>query len=297
MWNQNENVDDAVSIGTQIMPGHGEALSSVTLEAVRDAVCTQGFLVLRGFDVDRPGFERFTKRFSRRFLVHGNPERAQINEDDTTQEVQPGRFPIPLHLERGTTPFAPDLYWFFCERPAGAGGETTFCDGQKLYQALGASTLAFFREHLVRWHNYFPAPAWKRAYGLASRAQAEQMLQALGTTIPGLQYRFGEEDGLMLSFATTAIRRSKHCGRDVFANSLMMRDSLRSMYHATLEDGAAIPAAVYDEIEDEAAQLTYQHRWQAGDIIVVDNTRVMHGRRAFSDPDRRIYVRMCDAEW
>src|SRR5689334_10598339 len=128
------NEQDAVSM--QIRPSTGEGLSSVSLESVRDVLRTRGALVLRGFEVDLPEFERFTKRFSRRFFAHGNPERTRIDEDDTTQEVQPGRCPIPLHLERGTTPFIPDLCWFYCATPTGAGGETTLCDGLQLYESL-----------------------------------------------------------------------------------------------------------------------------------------------------------------
>ncbi len=195
------------------------------------------------------------------------------------------------------TPFSPDLYWFYCATPAGAGGETTYCDGLQLLQALGAELPRFFREQRICWHNHFPAQIWRRAYGIASRAQAEQLLQAMRGAFAGLHYRFDGDDGLHLSFVTSAIRRSKHGDHEVFANSLLMRDRLRSMYHATLADGAAIPASIYAELEVAAARLTYAHHWQAGDIIVVDNTRVMHGRRGFADPGRRIYVRMCDAEW
>lgn len=281
----------------QIAGSAGEALSSVSVESVRDAISARGLLLLRGFETHLAGFEAFTKRFSRRFYVHGNPERAQVSADDTTQEVQPGRYPIPLHLERGTTPFSPDLYWFYCKKPAGDGGETTYCDGLQLLSSLGADVLQFFREQRICWHNHFPAQVWRRAYRTASRAQAEQLLQSMRRTTSDLQYRFDGDDSLHLSFVTSAIRRSKHGDHEVFANSLLMRDGLRSMYHATLADGAAIPAAIYAELEVVAARLTYVHRWQAGDIIVVDNTRIMHGRRGFADPGRRIYVRMCDAEW
>ncbi|CAM3660609.1 hypothetical protein GCM10009799_47040 [Nocardiopsis rhodophaea] len=29
-------------------------------------------------------------------------------------------------------------------------------------------------------------------------------------------------------------------------------------------------------------------QWEDGDIVLVDNSRVMHGRRAITDPDRTI---------
>lgn len=37
------------------------------------------------------------------------------------------------------------------------------------------------------------------------------------------------------------------------------------------------------------ALVTENLDWQHGDAAVIDNTRVMHGRRAITDPDRTIY--------
>ena len=50
-----------------------------------------------------------------------------------------------------------------------------------------------------------------------------------------------------------------------------------------------------DEIEAlRALAETYTHEinWQDGDIAVIDNTRVMHGRRAIVDTNRQLFIGM-----
>jgi alpha-ketoglutarate-dependent taurine dioxygenase len=60
-----------------------------------------------------------------------------------------------------------------------------------------------------------------------------------------------------------------------------------------LEDGSKIPAEVVREIEAVSEACTVELPWWDGDLIMIDNTRVLHGRRAFNDQKRAILIRMC----
>ena len=54
-----------------------------------------------------------------------------------------------------------------------------------------------------------------------------------------------------------------------------------------------LPANWLAEVRALADDLTVDIRWSAGDVAIVDNTRWLHGRRAFpADSDRSILVRM-----
>jgi alpha-ketoglutarate-dependent taurine dioxygenase len=46
-------------------------------------------------------------------------------------------------------------------------------------------------------------------------------------------------------------------------------------------------------LNEIADKITTKIPWKKGDILMVDNTRIMHGRRAFSDNQRDIYLRLC----
>ena len=37
---------------------------------------------------------------------------------------------------------------------------------------------------------------------------------------------------------------------------------------------------------------THEINWQDGDIAILDNTRVMHGRRAIADANRNLFIGM-----
>ena len=40
-------------------------------------------------------------------------------------------------------------------------------------------------------------------------------------------------------------------------------------------------------MREAAAAITYPVEWQAGDLVVLDNSRFMHGRRSVDDPLKR----------
>ena len=57
----------------------------------------------------------------------------------------------------------------------------------------------------------------------------------------------------------------------------------------TWENGDDISLDIWDELKDVTERNTYSHFWKKGDIVVIDNTRVMHGRRRLDDQSRRIF--------
>jgi alpha-ketoglutarate-dependent taurine dioxygenase len=59
-----------------------------------------------------------------------------------------------------------------------------------------------------------------------------------------------------------------------------------------LEDGNELPKRVFDEIKKTAEHLTYSVAWKQDDILMVDNRRVLHGRKRCEGGKRSIYVRM-----
>ena len=58
------------------------------------------------------------------------------------------------------------------------------------------------------------------------------------------------------------------------------------------EDGSEVSHELMREIGAVAKQLTVEVQWERGDVLMVDNTRVMHGRRDWPDSGRVILVRM-----
>ncbi len=54
-----------------------------------------------------------------------------------------------------------------------------------------------------------------------------------------------------------------------------------------MSSGKVVPEKFIDEIKQVAEEITVDHSWQQGDVVMVDNVRFMHGRRAFEEGDPR----------
>ena len=61
--------------------------------------------------------------------------------------------------------------------------------------------------------------------------------------------------------------------------------------HLTIQ--SEISDELMDELNGIAERITTNIDWKKGDILMIDNTRIMHGRRAFKDETREIYIRLC----
>ena len=65
-------------------------------------------------------------------------------------------------------------------------------------------------------------------------------------------------------------------------------------FNTRFGNGDAIGADVVQLINEVYEAHTVRERWQAGDLMVVDNVRTAHGREPFEGP-REVVVAMADA--
>ena len=61
----------------------------------------------------------------------------------------------------------------------------------------------------------------------------------------------------------------------------------------TFADGSPIPAEHVTQIRDRGLSEAVNVDWRTGDLLLIDNVAVGHGRRSFTGP-RRILVAMSD---
>lgn len=255
-----------------------------------DLLARSGHILIRGFCPGVDDFNTLVTRYSSRATL----DPARVFYGPAAQKVDSGHDSIGLHLENGTTPFAPDLLWFYCVKAAASGSETTVCDGYRVWDALSDNTRKLFAAQPVKYQRSVPAALWRRlASFLANdgRADSEFTISDLYELAnPGSRVLFTENnDGtLHYEYKMHAAHPTKWSGKLAWANSILGPSYNYEAPQITFDDGSPIPGEVVDEYTAVTESLIEEISWQDGDIVLIDNSRVMHGRRAITDPDRTI---------
>ena len=234
----------------------------------------------------------------------GTGERDLVRPDANISTINKGSDAIPLHREASYLPDTPDILSFYCDQPPETGGQTTLCDGVNLLNALPESVRDYVEtgpgaELVWRWN--LPFERWSAAFRTRSPRQVEDQLARLRRGFTAGQRLDTHFDGDQLHgvYRTRAVIETRFGQLPAFCNSVMAfyyRDPgpyvALHLYHVSLADGSAFPPDTLATIRDRAEHLTYQVSWEAGDILLVDNSRFMHGRRPVADTHRRILVRL-----
>jgi len=74
-----------------------------------------------------------------------------------------------------------------------------------------------------------------------------------------------------------------------FGNFLLFaRFNNKRIGYPLLDDGNAVPDSWLEAIRDTGETLKAEVAWRPGDVLMLDNTRFMHGRTAITDPGERL---------
>jgi alpha-ketoglutarate-dependent taurine dioxygenase len=234
--------------------------------------------------------------------VGGAYSRKKINGDETLLSVTEtggsvDNSAMPLHGEMYYKKKKPTLVWFYCANPALKGGETTVCDGLQIYNNLNPSTQKLFEEKRLKYIRNYADGKWQQIYGTDDLMVVKQVCDK-----NNVQLTVNKDKSITTEYVCSAIVKSK-CGQHrVFINNILPVIEQEFTYGSKVsivrfEDGTKIPKTVIREVQEIAAKLTYPIAWQKHDVLMVDNTRLLHGRKAFSDNQRDIYVRLCDTNF
>ena len=251
-----------------------------------------GALVFRGFGFD--GMEKmvlFTERFGKKFATHPSIYRGKVNEDDTVQTVDFGSDAIPLHSEMAFLPAAlrPEMAFFYCVKTTGDGGHTLLCDGTKVPPLLSAELRQWLESNRLKYKLVYPAAIWQRFFRTTSRDELNALLK---------RYKaddcltLKEDNAIYLERVADGLTKPKFSRKKAFAN-MMVFYYVRAVPLVTLENGEPIPKSINEELLGITDDLSAEVDWHVDDLLMFDNTRMMHGRRAFGDDERVIYTRFC----
>ncbi|QYJ07040.1 TauD/TfdA family dioxygenase [Qipengyuania flava] len=266
---------------------------------VEARLASAGTVLFRGFDVpDAFAFDAAIEAYGAPGFTYedslSNAVRTNVTPRVFTANEAPPQTEIYLHHEMAQTPIYPSALFFYCEIAPEAGGATPLCRSDWVFARLEQDAPAFAARaeaEGVRYTNVMPGEddagsgqgrSWRSTLSVADKAGAEARLSDLGYS-----WEWLEGSGLRVTTRTLPAVRSVGDGRKSFFNQLIAAfrgwsDSRNDPNRAiTFGDGTPIgPEDMADAIRI-ADELTYDLAWQAGDVALVDNYMVMHGRRPF----------------
>ena len=229
----------------------GETLADLDRTAIIDLYKQHGALLFRGFPLDTGIFRELTGAWCTHAVINDSRGRKVVDAENAIQTVNTGEAAFPLHPELAREPWKPDICFFACLQPPQKGGADVAIVNKVV---LDAETL-----------QHPPADC---------------------------PFEFFDVDGsIVRSFTRPALHRTMFSDTPCFGNFLLFARYQNKLRHfPVFEDGSEIPDALVARIKRASDRVTVPVKWRAGDLLMLDNTRFMHGRRPIRNVEERSII-------
>jgi alpha-ketoglutarate-dependent taurine dioxygenase len=266
--------------------GARETILDLDPAAIERLYKAHGALLFRRFGADARAFRRFAWSFCSTAVFNESPGRAPIEPERNIFTVDAGTREFALHPELSREPWKPDAAFFCCLSAPSLGGETTICDGVALARHLPQ----IVREGLAGRRLLYIKPTWPALldYWLGTPEPTDADLAR--ATREGCPYSFHRVHGdVVRVFSRPALHRPMFTDAPAFGNFLLFaRFNNGRPDFPVLDDGHPVPEAWLQAIKATGDALKVPVVWQPGDVLMLDNTRFLHGRNAILDPGERL---------
>ena len=279
-------------------------------EQIDTWLLTHGGILFRGFDLGSvAAFEQFIGASADNWAEYREPAtpRSQVSGNIYTSTDYPPAQRIFLHNENSHTESWPMKIFFFCVTPAQQGGETPIADCRNIFERIDpAVRQRFIQKRIMYVRNFgdglgFP---WQQVFKTTDRREVEAYCRSNGIEVEW------KSDGLRIRYVRPAVARHPRTGAMVWFNhgtffhistqEPAIRESLLASmpeadlpYNTYYGDGSPIEPEVMDHLRAIYQDETVAFPWQEGDLLMLDNMLVAHGRASFAGP-RKILVGMAD---
>ncbi|MFI9239246.1 TauD/TfdA family dioxygenase [Streptomyces sp. NPDC053079] len=268
-------------------------------------------LVFRGFGVEAAGLDEVMDLLlpHRLAYVHGNSPRTKVGANVYTSTEYPAEYAISMHNEMSYAHQWPARLLFFCETAPQTGGATPVIDGTRWLACLDAEVREAFRDGVRYTQNLHGGlglgKSWQATFETEDRGRVETFLSESGAA-----WQWLADGGLRISQVRPAVVRHPVTGDEVWFNQAdqwhpaALGDDTAAALAAIMPaeelpqsvafaDGSPIPDAYAVQVRDRGLANAVDVDWHAGDLLLIDNVLVGHGRRPFTGP-RRVLVAMSD---
>ncbi len=279
-------------------------------DTLRPLLYKHGAVLFRGFEiVDHAWFARVAASMTGPLLDYrgGVARRRQLGNNIYNSTEMPTDRTLALHNEKSYSTRHPDLVLFCCVTPAVTGGATPLADGRRAWQRLGKKLKDELRTRPITFiqnlHSGIGAgKSWITAYETGDRVEIEDFLRSIGA-----HFLWRKDDSLHVEETVGPVKvhpvtaaEALFCPVDTWyrcasefggGREAACRASEEYGQYCRFHDGDEIEPWMVAEIKSAIADETREFQWRRGDLLLIDNRIVLHGRGSFTG-DRLVLVAM-----
>jgi alpha-ketoglutarate-dependent taurine dioxygenase len=315
-WIKTSFLTDEASIPLVVQPAiDGMNLitwASDNRDTVAQLLLTHRAVLFRGFQINTAALlHEFIKATSNGELLEyrdRSSPRHEVLDRIYTSTDYPAEHPIFLHNEGTYWLSWPLKLYFCCVEAAARGGEKPIADSRKIYQRISPAIrerFAKLKVLYVRNYNDGFGLEWQTVFQTTDRAVVNEFCRRNAIEVEW-------KDGNRLKTRQVRQAAAQHplTGEWVWFNHAAffhvstlepsIRDALLSEFkeedlptNTYYGDGTPIEPGVLDELRGAYLAEKTVYPWQTGDVLVLDNMSVAHGRESYLGK-RKILAGMAD---
>jgi len=280
-------------------------LVAAVREVIDEALPEFGGVLLRGLPLtDKAGFERVVEGLGYGRIGYQGGIAVRKNDSGVALNAsqEDHRITLSPHNEMAYLPDYPRKVVFFCESEAFEGGEVPVNDIRETVKIIPERLREVFRARGIRYYRNLSRTSsdgetgWVETFGTYDKALVGRHLAA-----SGYEYEWGDDDRLKYYYNRDAFIAHPETGERLWFNQVtelhcsywrshpdFPSDLPDHEYPATTTygDGAAIDEDLISFLRGALWQTTRAVRMRRGDVLVLDNQVLQHGRFGFDGPRR-----------
>lgn len=252
-----------------------------------------GALLFRGFEIeDSEQFSEFVKKFSGKEF--NNSVEKNLFGNALVNNIY-GLNDFEFHNKFFDLVEPPRNSYLFCEAPPQKGGETILGDCRRILSAIRPKIVGLFKHKKILFELNLTADinspyAWQRVFKTVDKLEAEEFCRQINA-----EFEWKKNGFLVVRQLRSAISKDSKTSEDVwsiqmqnFYSNLLDKENTHHLGEEKVKphlnsffgDGSPICVLMLEHIRKVLRKESVSHRWEKGDILILDNILTTHSQNA-----------------